>query len=202
MRFFLLSLLGVSALFGSLPAAHAHPHVWMELEMSLHTKGGTLTGIDLVWAWDEVYSDHYRTTYDRNRNGRFEPPEAKDLIAQEITTPAAFSDFVFVHDAGKRVPVGKMENLTVDLKGKQMVFRFYVPLTRPIDLKGAGAARKVTVGSYDPEYYIESLLPEGRPGVTFAEPTPGCSVVIQEDRANPIYFGMVFPQVASLQCPD
>jgi hypothetical protein len=60
----------------------------------------------------------------------------------------------------------------------------------------------VTVGSYDPEYYIESLLPEGRPGVTFAEPTPGCSVVIQEDRANPIYFGMVFPQVASLQCPD
>jgi ABC-type uncharacterized transport system substrate-binding protein len=95
-----------------------------------------------------------------------------------------------------------MENLTVDLKGKQMVFRFYVPLTRPIDLKGAGAARKVTVGSYDPEYYIESLLPEGRPGVTFAEPTPGCSVVIQEDRANPIYFGMVFPQVASLQCPD
>jgi ABC-type uncharacterized transport system substrate-binding protein len=202
MRFFLLSLLGVSALFGSLPAARAHPHVWMDLEMGLHTKGGTLTGIDLVWAWDEVYSDHYRTTYDRNRNGRFEPPEAKDLIAQEITLPQAFSDFVFVYDQGTRVPVGRLQNLTVDLKDKQMVFRFYVPLTRPIVLKGAGAARKVTVGSYDPEYYIESLLPENRPGVTFIDPAPACSVVIHEDRAHPIFQGLAYPQVASLQCPD
>lgn len=202
MRSLTCLLLGIAALLGSASIARAHPHVWLDLEMRLHTKGGALTGLDLVWAWDEVYSDHFRTTYDRNRNGRFDPGEAKDLIAREITQPQAFSDFVFVYADGKRRPAGSMENLTVELQGKKMLFRFFVPLAQPVPLKGAGAERKVTVGSYDPDYYIESLLPENRTGVTFADPAPSCSVILIEDRAHPIYFGMAYPQVASLQCPD
>ncbi len=170
--------------------------------MSLHTQNGTLTGIDLSWAWDEVYSDRYRTTYDRNKNGRFDPAEAKELQTKEITALEAFSEFVFVYDRGKRVAVGPVQRLSIELQGKQMVFRFHVPLSRPVALGGAGVAHKVTVGSYDPEYYIESLLPENRPGVAFAAPAPACSVVIMEDRAHPIYNGLAYPQVASLQCPD
>ncbi len=185
-----------------MPAARAHPHVWIELEMSLHTQNGTLTGIDLSWAWDEFYSDRYRTTYDRNKNGRFDPAEAKELQAKEITAVEAFSEFIFVYERGKRVAVGPVQRLSIELQGKQMVFRFYVPLSRPVSLAGAGVAHTVTVGSYDPEYYIESLLPENRPGVVFAAPTPACSVVVVEDRAHPIYNGLAYPQVASLQCPD
>lgn len=187
-------------LVGLAPGTRAHPHVWIDLDMVLLTDKNALTGFDITWTWDEVYSDPFRKTYDKNRDGRFDPGEAAELQRREITSLAAFSDFVFVHVKGERVPVERLKNLVIALKGDRMQFLFQVSLPKPIPLTDLNAARSLTVGSYDPEYYIESTLPEDRIGIRFAAPPPGCSVKIIEDRQHPIYFGMVYPQVGSVTC--
>lgn len=202
MRHFLPLCLLCLPLVGLAPGAVAHPHVWMDLDMVLLTDKGALTGFDITWTWDEVYSDPFRKTYDKNHNGKFDPAEAAELQKKEITSLAAFSDFVFVHVKGERVPVGTLKNLTIDLKGDQMQFHFQVPLKQPIPLAGVGSGHTLTVGSYDPEYYIESTLPEDRPGIRFAAPPAGCTIKIIEDRKHPIYFGMVYPQVGSVTCAE
>lgn len=166
------------------------------------TDQGALTALDVSWTWDAVYSDPFRKTYDKNRNGRFEPAEAAALRQAEITSLDAFSDFVFVHAAGTRVPVAPPQDLRIDLVGEEMRFRFRTRLTRPVPLAGLTAPGGLTIGSYDPDYYIESLLPESRPGIRFVGPMPTCSVTIVEDRKHAIYFGMVYPQVGAVACAE
>ncbi len=199
-----LLCLGLAALLSVAPLgiAAAHPHVWMGLEIEMMTEQGALAALDVSWTWDEIYSDPFRKTYDKNRNGRFEPAEAAALQQAEITSLAAFSDFVFVHAAGARVPMSPPQDLRIDLVGDQMRFRFRTRLTKPVPLTGLTAPGGLTVGSYDPEYYIESLLPEDRPGIRFAVPLPACAVTIIEDRKHPIYFGMVYPQVGAVACAE
>lgn len=202
MRHFLSVCLACLILVGPAPVAVAHPHVWMDLDLVLVTEAGALTALEITWTWDEVYSDPFIKTYDKNRDGRFAPAEAAELQRTEITSLAAFSDFVFVHLDGTRIPVGPLQGLTIGLKGDQMQFQFQVPLSKPLPLAGAGPARNLTIGSYDPEYYIESTLPDDRPGIRFATPPSGCSIKIVEDRRHPIYYGMVYPQVGSVTCAD
>ena len=98
---------------------------------------------------------------------------------------------------GELVKITEVRGFKPSIKNGKVVYRFTVPLPKPVD----PAATPLTVSFYDKSFYIDVGYAKKTPVRLTGSGASACSVKIGQDKKNPIYFGMVFPQIAILSCP-
>jgi ABC-type uncharacterized transport system substrate-binding protein len=62
--------------------ALAHPHVFVDYRVILLFESAGLTGVRLVWTFDEMVSSSLHQRFDTNRDGRFSAGESLAIEAQ------------------------------------------------------------------------------------------------------------------------
>lgn len=158
-------------------AAHAHPHVWIDMRSSVNfDKSGQIDAIGVAWTFDEFYSQFATDGIDKNKNGTFDPTELQDLANTYAKNLKEYRYFMFVQLDGKLAETGAPTNAKAAFNKGQLTFAFRLPLTKPVD----PAAVKVSYSSFDPTYYIDIAPVQTNSVVFTGETRKGCSFAVRK----------------------
>ncbi|WP_127960215.1 DUF1007 family protein [Serratia microhaemolytica] len=129
--------------------AFAHPHSFIDMDVSFEMREQKLTGLKMVWVMDEMTSADL--LYDAE-NGKDDPEVWKKLAAEVMANVTGQHYFTYVYRDGKPI---KYKSLPSDYQlyrqGYKAVLAFVLPLTEPQDLAG----RTFEVSTYDPTYFVD-----------------------------------------------
>jgi ABC-type uncharacterized transport system substrate-binding protein len=165
------------------PPAMAHPHVWIEMTSAVgfDTKG-QITALGIAWTFDEFYSMAAVDGLDKNKDGKYDANEMKELSGQFLTNLEKYGYFTAVEVGGKAAKTAKADNATAAFKDGRLTFSFRLPLAAPVNPK----AVKFAYSSFDPTYYID-IQPAKVGGVRLGSNAPkDCGFAIrQSDGPSP-----------------
>ena len=183
-RYWLASAAALVILFASSPNT-AHPHAWIDLTSTvIFDESGRITGLRLVWVFDDFYTLFVLEGFDIDGDGKVEQERLRALAATNLRNLYEYSYFTFVQWDDQPVAVGTVTEFDTLMRNGRLVLSFTVPLTEPLD----PAAASVSYAVYDPTYYIEvlhvssaSIVMEGqaaeRCSFALIEPSPSLEAV-------------------------
>ncbi|WP_245184459.1 DUF1007 family protein [Halomonas salinarum] len=151
-RISLLGLVLMALLFGSAGVAHAHPHGWIDLGMTVQFDDrGRVTALQQRWRMDPFYSLVVMEELAAEESTD-SMEERLDLLGLEIRDNLATREyFTEIDHGGRPVAVGDVEDYSIRRQGDRLVFSFLLPLEKPLALGDAPLRYQV----FDPSYYIE-----------------------------------------------
>lgn len=170
-----------------LPAqAPAHPHVWIDAEITLDFRDAKVARIRVTWRFDEFFSDP--------QGNRHQLPQ---LAARAADALKEYHYFTILQVGGQRRPVQTVENFTAALERQRLVYRFDIPVAEPFD----PAAQEFDLLVFDPTYYVDIALADDRPvGLEGSGRPSACSVTKSIDKSTPLYDGAAYPMLARIKC--
>ncbi|WGF89176.1 DUF1007 family protein [Marinivivus vitaminiproducens] len=176
--------------------ATAHPHVWIDTRLDFLFDRNRLTGLNVSWTFDELFSDYVLNDVGYDGGGELSDAQVETIRKNAFFELRQYNFYTDIRiDGGKlALPPERVRDFDVALDGHQVIYRFRVDLPEPVDTR----SHHVTVSPYDPEFYVEMALAPDEP--VRIEGGAACRPTVGENRAEPIYFGMVYPIVVSLSC--
>lgn len=173
---------------------HTHPHIWIDAVATFVFADSKLTALRIQWTFDEFFSQALRDQFDPDKTGRFSGKALEDLRADANRGLKEFNWFTHLKIGGKKLTITEGTDFTAAIEGDKVVYRFIVPIAPPVD----PVTTPVTLSLYDQSFYIDVELAKQNP-VRMEGATP-CKTAVVVDKANPLYYGMFFPQRIDLQC--
>lgn len=165
MHHVILSLLTLCLCLAPLPAA-AHPHVFMDVELSFVFDPQGLAGIQQRWVFDEMFSAQIVDMVDANDDGRLTEAEARKIEQEAFVNLKNFNFFSHVLVDGRKVAFSKATQFVARQKNGILSYEFLLPCSVPAQ---AGAKRHLTIAVYDQSYYSDVMLSEAKPKLLNAE---------------------------------
>lgn len=187
-RIYPLRNLGMAVLVGALlgpglpSVAHAHPHVLVKVQTTLEMNAqGTLTWITHRWTFDEPYSVYATTGLDKNKDGKLDREELRDLAQVNVESLAEYGFFTRFkpHEGGNLdiknpdkpnqspIEFALWPDYTLEHDGKALTLTFtLVPKGPPPAVKSA------RLEIYDPSYFVAFAFDEQQPATLAGAPSP------------------------------
>lgn len=194
MRCIHLLLLSVFLACAAAAPARAHPHIWIDAVATFVFADSKLTGLRIQWTFDELFSSALREQFDPNKTGKFDGQALANLKADAANGLKEFNWFTHLTIGGKKLAIAEGQDFSATIEGDRVIYRFTVPVTPPVD----PTTTPVTLSLYDQSFYIDVALAKEKL-IRIDGATP-CKTAVTTDKANPLYFGMFFPQRIDLQC--
>jgi ABC-type uncharacterized transport system substrate-binding protein len=104
--------------------------------------------------------------------------------------------FTHVFVDGKDIGVGEARDFSVATENHHMVYRFLVPLNKPVDAKKS----KVVIGIWDDSFFVDYQSKGSQPVAFEGKGASVCKSATFEDRDHPIFGGMVTPTASKVSC--
>jgi ABC-type uncharacterized transport system substrate-binding protein len=182
----------------ALPAlTQAHPHVWINYSMVAQTQGTTLIAMQQTWIFSKGFPFSLVGDFSgMPKSGPLNASYTATFKAQAFSLLKSSDYFTHVFVDGKTVAVGEARNFSVSIEQGHVVYRFLLPLMKPVDVR----RERVTLGVWDDTFFVD-FENTARPVVTLGAGLPGnCKAASFEDHDHPIFGGTVFPQASRLSC--
>lgn len=203
---------GLLAFLLAAPAAHAHPHGWIDLRIQvLFDAAGRAVGLRQHWLFDEFYSA-FAT------EGMAEAPEGLQagidaLMRENLTNLAEFDYFTKVTSKGAAAAFGPVRETSSAIEGQRLGMSFVLPFREPLDPGEAPLAYAI----FDPTYYIEMLHAEADGAITLEGAPEGCdfgiatpdpdaewvalAAALDRTQSAGDQLGAVFAETVTVTCP-
>jgi ABC-type uncharacterized transport system substrate-binding protein len=189
----------VAALLVSCRAA-AHPHVWIDYTATAQMNGSKIVAIREEWVFTKKFPFSIVGDFsDAPTSGPMDPKHTALIYKQAFSSLKAANYFTHVYAGGKAVETGEARDFAVAIENKNMVYRFLVPLSKPVDV-AAGGASKVVVGVWDDSFFVDFASKGGKPVQFGGNGAQACTAENFQDRDHPIFGGMVIPTASKLSC--
>ncbi|GHC22296.1 DUF1007 family protein [Aidingimonas halophila] len=133
-------------------SAAAHPHGWVDLQVSvILDEQGRVEALQQRWRLDPFYSlilleELGRADSDASMDARLD--QLGTEIRDNLDSQGYFTE---IAHAGESVPSGRVEEYTTMARGERVEFTFRLPLASPLSLEDQPLQYRI----YDPTYYIE-----------------------------------------------
>lgn len=174
----------------------AHPHVWIDSEATMEFKDGKLTAVHMRWSFDDLFSSFVLGEFDRNKDKKLDKAESAEVQKNAFSNLKNFNYFTHLRIGGEKVKITAVRNFKPSVEDGKVVYRFTVDLPQPVDPN----AKVVGLSVYDDTFYVDVAFAKTNP-VRFKGKAPNaCTYKVTRDKKNPIYFGAVLPQLATLNC--
>ena len=178
------------------PAA-AHPHVWVDYELTVMFDKGLIVALREDWSFDEDFSSAaLHDAVGAKPVKTIGPKENAELEKNAFSNLKNYGYFTHVFPAEGKVETGEASGFKARLDGAKLAYSFTVPLAHGIDAKPG----PVGIGIWDDTYYVDVGPAPGKEPKLEGDGSAACKVVIVEDHQHPIYFGSVFPKTARITC--
>jgi ABC-type uncharacterized transport system substrate-binding protein len=174
MNRFLQSILAASVgLFLLVGSAQAHPHVWVTMTSTvIYAPDGSVTGVRHAWTFDDMFSTFAVQGLESKQKGIFTREELQPLAEVNVTSLKEYEYFNFAKANGKKALFSDPIDYHLEHKDTLLTLYFTLPLKtplkvqsldlevydpayfvdfafaekNPVELKGAPAACKASVG--------------------------------------------------------
>lgn len=158
--------------------AHAHPHEWIDVQVTLiFNAQKQITAMRQTWLFDDYYTALSLPDFDANHNGKWDTDELAKLAHDNV---ANLKDFNYFTRLDTKEPASFMAavDVTSTMPGQRIAMRFTLPLAQPYDPAASFGYR-----IYDPSYYVAMLSAKQNP-VRF-ENADGMDCSFAIDKPNP-----------------
>lgn len=196
-RYRRLTLAAVLTVAGT-PAAEAHPHVWIDYELTVVFEKGLIVALTQEWSFDEDFSATVLRDVagDKKPAKTLGPPEIAKIEKNAFSNLKNYGYFAHVFAGDDKVGTREATGFKARLDGAKLVYDFTVPLEHGVDAKSG----EVTIGVWDDTYYVDVGPTESKPPHLEGDGSVSCKAIIVTDHAHPIYFGAVFPKAVRVTC--
>ncbi|WP_256982651.1 DUF1007 family protein [Caballeronia sordidicola] len=178
-------------------SVEAHPHVWISYSMVAQMQGTSLVALQQTWVFSRGFPFSMIGDFSgMPKSGLLNPDYTATFKAQAFSMLKSSNYFTHVFVDGKPVAIGETRNFSVSIEQGRIVYRFLLPLGKPVDMK----RERVTLGVWDDTFFVD-FESAAQPMVTLnAGSSSNCRAVAYEDRDHPIFGGTVFPEASKLSC--
>ena len=174
-------LLGAGLLLAILPqSASAHPHVWVTYETTVVYDKGTITGLDHVWTFDDMYTTMAIEGLDKNNDGIYSREELAELAKVNMDGLKDFDYFTYANLGAGALKFSLPQDPWLEHTNGILRLHFRLPLAAPVPAGAEGFAFSI----YDPSFFI-AFEPEKTGAVKLATGAPkGCKIGFREPNAD------------------
>lgn len=177
-------------------AAWAHPHVFIDNQVTFVFDAGKVTALRLNWTFDDVFSGDLINQFDPEGDGKFDALESKDLGENILPNLKQFHYFTYIWVDGKELDQIDPADFVASLRDGIVTFQMKVPLPQPVDPRTQALAVEV----YDREYFVSVDLAQSDPvSLENAGDLP-CGATLRDDTESAYFGGVIIPQEIALQC--
>jgi ABC-type uncharacterized transport system substrate-binding protein len=161
----------------AIPAAQAHPHVWVTVKATVAYDKDAITGIQQEWTFDEIYTAQAIEGLDKNGDGKYDRDELKELAQVNIDGLKEFAYFTFAKHGGTDLKFNPPIDYWLDYSDQKILtLHFTLPLEKPVPTDATGFNFSVT----DPSFFIAFDFAEKDPVKLGATAPAGCKAAIHE----------------------
>lgn len=176
MRRMVRSALALVAMLMAVPAARAHPHVWVIAASEvLYGDDGAVTGIRHAWTFDDMFSTYALQGLETKTKGVYSREELAPLAETNVTSLKEFGFFTFARAGGHKEKFSEPADYYLEYTDSRLVLHFTLPFKTPVK------ARELMLEIYDPSYFVEFDLAEKDP-VRLTGAPGGCAVQVATAR--------------------
>jgi ABC-type uncharacterized transport system substrate-binding protein len=182
----------------ALPAlTQAHPHVWINYSMVAQTQGTLLVAMQQTWIFAKGFPFSLIGDFSgMPKSGPLNANYTATFKAQAFSMLKSSDYFTHVFVDGRTIAVGEARNFSVSIEQGHVVYRFLLPLVKPVDIK----RERATLGVWDDTFFVD-FESAAQPLLTLGAGSPGkCKAASFEDHDHPVFGGSVFPQASRLSC--
>jgi ABC-type uncharacterized transport system substrate-binding protein len=173
----------------------AHPHVFIESSFIFVFNSTGLSGIQVKWILDEMFSSTIMMDYDRNRNNFFEESEIKAVEQGAFANLRNYNYFLHIQCDYVNNSVSYVTNFKAEITNNRVVYYFFVPL----GIKAKAAGSLISVGCYDQTYFCDISYAKGAPVRLRDSSRYACSWKIVDDKKNAYWGGFIIPKIVLLE---
>jgi ABC-type uncharacterized transport system substrate-binding protein len=150
--------LAVSIIFCLLAAgpAGAHPHVFVDYDLTFVLDEQGLTGIEITWLFDEMFSQALLEEGDLDHDRHFDRREIALVKKGAFDNLAKYGYFTRLCIDGQTRSVDQVMNFRAGMQDERAWYRFFVPCP----ITASSAWRTVAVTLFDPTIYTDLSLAE------------------------------------------
>lgn len=190
MKKFFLSVLVCLFLLGSILPSEGHPHVFVDCRFTLHFTGDVLTGIDISWEFDSMFSSFVVEDHDIDHDGFLSKAELEkyaNILLPELKRVHFFS---YIRKKRQLRELTEVRELEISYADPVVMMKLEIPL----NMKIGKEEKELGVAVYDEEYYIafrygpdNEVSQVGGDGIE-------ASYEIIEDPDKTYYMGQIIPE--------
>ena len=179
-------------------AADAHPHVWIDYELTVMFAKGRLTAVHQEWSFDEDFTAAVLRDIVGGQGAvkKLTPGDVAKIEKNAFSNLKNYDYFTHIFVGSGKVGVSEVKDFKAHLAGPKLIYDFTVPLAQPVDAK----AQPVGIGIWDDTYYVDVGPAQGQMPKLEGDGSASCHAVYFQDHQHPIYFGSVFPTTVRITC--
>ena len=156
--------------------AMAHPHVWIDMRSDVvFDDKGLITGLNLMWTFDDAYAQVALDGMDANGDGDYSPQELEPLTKENLESLKDYDFFTVMRFNGDKQPFGPIVESGQLWSNNKLQLHFQLPLKTPIDPVKGEFVTKV----YDPEFYIAIDYVKDDPVSVIGSMPKNCQLVMK-----------------------
>jgi ABC-type uncharacterized transport system substrate-binding protein len=162
--------LGLLALGFAVPAAHAHPHVYVTMKSEIvYDAEGRMTGIRHHWTFDDMFSSYATQGLESKEKGKFTREELQPLAEVNVTSLKEFDFFTQGKMNGQKAEFEQPVDYFLEQKDDLLTLHFTLPLKKP------AATKTIDLEIYDPLYFVAFEFAEKEP-ITLKDAPASCKI--------------------------
>ena len=172
----------------------SHPHVFIynSIKVVFDEKG--LTGFNLKWAFDDMFSSMIINDFDKNKNGHFEPSEIETLKNGAFSNLKEFDYFTHIKINKKPFKVTFVKDFSAEIKDNILIYRFFVPC----HVQAVSSFKEVKIAIYDSSFYSSVFLTKNP--ISFEDAAYyEHDFQISKNTKEAYYYGQIYPEEITLR---
>jgi ABC-type uncharacterized transport system substrate-binding protein len=174
-----VTLLALSGITLSGAGARAHPHVWVTYQTVIDCDKGTITGVDHVWTFDEMYTTMAIEGLDKNNDGKYDRDELAELAKINMEGLKDFDYFTFAKIGSEAVKFSGPSDAWLEHTNGILTLHYHLALAAPVPI----ATHGISFAIYDPSFFI-AFDPAKTEPVKLAGAPQGCTVTLLDPQGN------------------
>ena len=168
---------------------NAHPHVFIEQNLKIIFDEKGVAGINVHWKFDDMFSNMILEDYDLNKNSTLEKSEVLSIREKAFSYIAEFDYFIYIKINNRPFKVQYVTDFFAELEQGRLVYDFLIPC----HVSASSNFKKITIASYDPNYYSAVYFSEQEPYTLVHHNGFEIEADIKRDRSISIYYDMINP---------
>lgn len=141
-----------------IPAA-AHPHMFIDSQVTAVFDEQQLSGFRVKWKFDPMFTASIRLDYDRNRDGQFNDQEARLIEQNAFANLKNYHYFITISHGKKDYQVDAVEQFDAWMDGDRLAYEFFVPYELPV----SAAGNRVKLVIFDDTFFCDIAYEDENP---------------------------------------